>query len=175
MSTDHFDNKQPEKKKNYVELTEQQILKQAKDEITSIQEKLANQRITIDEAKKELQKINERLQAPNLDNNEKNKIWKTFDKLNKLEQNIDENNLKTEVNEIIKSLEKLINLELNNLKFDIQNQKNYIWKWQNSRSADVQQWIKKSKTSIINIIKNATQDSNLIARIIWILMARLNK
>ena len=74
MSTDHFDNKQPEKKKNYVELTEQQILEQAKDEIAPIQENLAKQQITIDEAKKELQKINERLQTSNLDNNEKNEI-----------------------------------------------------------------------------------------------------
>lgn len=173
MPTENFDNKQQEKRKNYVELTELQILEQAKDEITPIQENLANQKITIDEAKKELQKINERLQTSNLDNNEKNEIWKTFDKLNKLEQSIDENNLKTEVNEIIKSLEKLINLELNNLKFDIQNQKNYIRKWQDSRPIEVQKWINQSSQHFAETINEASQDKNWIARAIWKWMQKL--
>ena len=106
MPTENFDNKQQEKRKNYVELTELQILEQAKDEITPIQENLANQKITIDEAKKELQKINERLQTSNLDNNEKNEIWKTFDKLNNLEKDVEEQTLNEEVENIKNLLEK---------------------------------------------------------------------
>lgn len=167
-------NNQPEKRKNSLELTESQILEQAKEEISPIQENLANQRITIDEAKKELQKINERLQSSNIDKEEKAEIWKAFEKLNQLERNVEEQNLSTEVSEIIKTLEKLITLELNNLKFDIQKSQNHIQNWKNSRPIDVQEWIQQSETAINNTIESAAQDSNPIARGIWKLMKWLN-
>ncbi len=167
MSTDHFDNKQPEKKKNYVELTEQQILEQAKDEIAPIQENLAKQQITIDEAKKELQKINERLQTSNLDNNEKNEIWKTFDKLNNLEKDIEEQTLNEEVENIKNLLEILTNKELNNLKSTIKNYKI------NERPIEVQKWINQSSQHFAETINEASQDKNWIARTIWKWMQKL--
>jgi hypothetical protein len=48
--------------KNYEELSESQIFEKAKKELTPIQENLIEKKITIDEAKTELKKINEWLQ-----------------------------------------------------------------------------------------------------------------
>ena len=51
-----------EQPKNYVELTEDQIFDKIKEDLTPIQENLAEKKITINEAKFELKKINEWLQ-----------------------------------------------------------------------------------------------------------------
>jgi hypothetical protein len=51
-----------EKSQNYVELTESQILEKIKKDLNPIQENLAEQKITVNEAKSELKKINEWLQ-----------------------------------------------------------------------------------------------------------------
>jgi hypothetical protein len=47
---------------NYVEQTEDQIIKKIKEDLNPIQENLLEQKITVDEAKSELKKINEWLQ-----------------------------------------------------------------------------------------------------------------
>jgi hypothetical protein len=47
---------------NYDKLTENQIFEKIKEDLTPIQESLSEKKITVDEAKNELQKINERLQ-----------------------------------------------------------------------------------------------------------------
>ena len=140
---------------------------QAKDEIAPIQENLAKQQITIDEAKKELQKINERLQTSNLDNNEKNEIWKTFDKLNNLEKDVEEQTLNEEVENIKNLLEILTNKELNNLKSTIKNYKI------NERPIEVQKWINQSSQHFAETINEASQDKNWIARTIWKWMQKL--
>jgi hypothetical protein len=51
-----------EKSQNYVELTEGQIFEKIKEELNPIQENLAEKKITINDAKSELKKINEWLQ-----------------------------------------------------------------------------------------------------------------
>jgi hypothetical protein len=51
-----------EKSQNYVELTESQIFEKIKNDLNPIQENLAEKKITINEAKSELKKINEWLQ-----------------------------------------------------------------------------------------------------------------
>ena len=66
-----IDNKQP---KNYVELSEHQIFERAKEEISPIQQNLIDKKITIDEAKNELNKINEWLQSSILEESEKVEI-----------------------------------------------------------------------------------------------------
>jgi hypothetical protein len=47
---------------NYEELSESQIFEKAKKELSPIQENLIEKKITIDEAKTELKKINEWIQ-----------------------------------------------------------------------------------------------------------------
>jgi hypothetical protein len=47
---------------NYVELTESQIFEKIKEDLNPIQKNLAEKKITINEAKSELKKINEWLQ-----------------------------------------------------------------------------------------------------------------
>jgi hypothetical protein len=47
---------------NYEELSESQIFEKAKEELSPIQENLIEKKITIDEAKTELKKINEWIQ-----------------------------------------------------------------------------------------------------------------
>ena len=89
-----------EKSQNYMELTENQIFEKIKKDLNPIQENLAEKKITINEAKSELKKINEWLQWTKLENKDKKEIWKAFEKLTKLEKNIDENTLKNEVNEM---------------------------------------------------------------------------
>ena len=86
-----------EQPKNYVELTESQIFDKIKEDLTPIQENLSEKKITINEAKSELKKINEWLQWTKLEERDKKEIWKAFEKLINLEKNIDENALKNEV------------------------------------------------------------------------------
>jgi hypothetical protein len=50
------------KSHNYVELTESQIFDKIKKDLNPIQENLAAKKITVDDAKSELKKINEWLQ-----------------------------------------------------------------------------------------------------------------
>lgn len=147
--------------KNYIELTEDQILKRIKEDLTPIQENLSEKKITINEAKSELIKINERLQSTKLEKNDKKEIWKAFDKLIKLEKNIDENTLKNEVFEIINLLETLTKRDLANLKHSVIKSKNF--KWIENRPSNVQQWIKQSSDNLDLTIDEASKDSNIIA------------
>jgi len=137
--------------KNYVELPEDQLIfKKVKEELDSVQDKLLEKsetKITINEAKSELKKINEWLQWTNLENKDKKEIWKAFEKLIKLEKNIDENTLKNEVDEIIKLVENLTQKDLANLQGDVKKNKRHQKRWQRSnpkRPADVQKWIDES-------------------------------
>jgi len=151
-----------DKPHNHVELTSNQIFKKIKEELSPIQENLSERKITIDEAKSELKKINEWIQWTKLENKDKTEISKAFDKLICLEKNIDENTLNDEVNEIVNLLETLTQRELGNLKSNIQTQK-----YRNrspERPIDVQKWINQSSNELIATIHEASQDKNLIAR-----------
>lgn len=153
-----------EDKRNYVELEERQIFEKIKKDLTPIQENLSEKRITVNEAKSELKKINERLKWTKLEKKDKKEIWNAFEKLIKLEANIDETALKNEVEEIIKIVEKLTKKDLANLKRGIQ-QKN---RRQNpERPAEVQKWINESSDNLIATIHKAAEDENTIARKIW--------
>jgi len=150
-----------EKSQNYVELTESQILEKIKKDLNPIQENLAEQKITVNEAKSELKKINEWLQWTKLENKDKKEIWKAFEKLIKLEKNIDENTLKNEVDEIIKLVEKLTKKDLANLKRWIQQNKQ---RRNPERPDEVQEWIDESSNNLASTINDASKDNNRIAK-----------
>ena len=150
-----------EKSQNYVELTESQIFEKIKEDLDPIQENLTEKKITINEAKFELKKINEWIQWTKLENRDKKEIWKAFEKLIKLEKNIDENALKNELDEIIKLVENLTKNDLANLKWNIQKNKQ---RWNSERSTEVQKWIDDSSNNLVSTINDATKDKNRIAR-----------
>ncbi len=151
-------------------LVESQIFKKIKEELTPIQENLAEKKITIDDAKTELKKINEWIQWTKLEQKDKREIWKVFEKLAKLEQNVDENVLRDEVDEVIKLLENLTRKDLASLKQTIQ-QTNFQWNFE--RPIAVQQWIDMASNNLETTIHEASQDRNPIARKIGERMERL--
>lgn len=144
---------------NYEELSESQIFEKAKEELNPIQENLIEKKITIDEAKSELKKINEWIQWTKLERKDKKEIWKAFEKLMKLEKNIDEITLKNEVDEIINLLSIVTKRDLASLKNNIKSNKSL-----ESRSPEVQDWIEKSSANLDLTIHDATKDKNPIAR-----------
>jgi len=159
-----------EKLLNNEGFVESQIFKKIKEELAPIQENLAEKKITIDDAKTELKKINEWIQWTKLEQKDKTEIWKVFEKLAKLEQNVDENALKDEVDEVIKLLENLTRKDLASLKQTIQ-QTNFQWNFE--RPVAVQQWIDMASNNLETTIHEASQDRNLIARKIGERMERL--
>ena len=159
-----------EQPKNYIELTESQIFEKIKEDLNPIQENLTEKRITVKEAKSELKKINEWIQWTNLETKDKKEIWKAFEKLIKLEKDIDENSLKDEVREIINLVETLTKKDLANLKQWIKQ--NRLWR-NPERPAEVQEWIKESSSNLDQTINDATEDKNPIARKIWERMQKL--
>ena len=167
-----MNNKSENDKKRFdTESSEKQIFEKIKEDLNPIQENLSEKKITVDEARSELKKINEWLQWTNLKTQEKKEIWKAFEKLTKLEKNVDEITLKNEVSEIMKLLEKLTQKDLEKLKQDI--------KWEKyqetiKRPTEVQAWIQKSSKNLDSTINNAAEDKNPIAKRIWKAMKRLN-
>ena len=155
--------------KKHEELSENQIFEKIKKDLSPIQENLSEKKITVDEAKGELKKINEWLQWTNLEQKNKKEIWKAFEKLIKLEQNIDENTLKNEVNEIINLLKVLTKSDLAHLQNSI-IKNNSI----ENRPPEVQEWIKQSSDNLDLTINDAEQDSNPIAKRIGKAMKWLN-
>ena len=160
-----------DKKRFNTESSEKQIFEKIKEDLSPIQENLSEKKITVDEARSELKKINEWLQWTNLKTQEKKEIWKAFEKLTKLEKNVDEITLKNEVSEIMKLLEKLTQKDLEKLKQDI--------KWEKhqetiKRPTEVQAWIQKSSKNLDSTINNAAEDKNPVAKRIWKAMKRLN-
>ena len=167
-----MNNKSENDKKRFdTESSEKQIFEKIKEDLNPIQENLSEKKITVDEARSELKKINEWLQWTNLKTQEKKEIWKAFEKLTKLEKNVDEITLKNEVSEIMKLLEKLTQKDLEKLKQDI--------KWEKhqeiiKRPTEVQAWIQKSSKNLDSTINNAAEDKNPVAKRIWKAMKRLN-
>ncbi len=156
-----------ENSQNYVELTENQIFEKIKEDLNPIQENLAEKKITLNEAKSELKKINERIQWTKLEKKDKKEIWKAFDKLIK---NIDENTLKDEVIEIIKLLNNLTKKDLASLKQNI--------KWSNyeqnpESSIEAQIGREESSENLATTVDDASQDSNIIARTVGSRMKKL--
>ena len=160
--------------KNQAELAENQVFEKIKNDLNPIQENLSEKKITVDEAKSELKKINEWIQWTKLEIKDKKEIWKAFDHLTKLEKDIDETALKNEVNEIINLLETLTKKDLSNLKDNIQKNTHQIHKHLNSgRPAEVQEWLEEASNNLASTIDNASQDSNVIARTIGSRMKKL--
>ncbi len=159
-----------EKLLNNEGFVESHIFKKIKEELAPIQENLAEKKITIDDAKTELKKINEWIQWTKLEQKDKREIWKVFEKLAKLEQNVDENVLRDEVDEVIKLLENLTRKDLASLKQTIQ-QTNFQWNFE--RPIAVQQWIDMASNNLETTIHEASQDRNPIARKIGERMERL--
>jgi len=164
------DNVRKEDNGNYVELQERQILEKIKDDLNPIQEDLLEKKITVDDARYELKKINEWIQWTKLEQEDKKEIWKAFEKLVKLEENIDENLLKDEVEEIIKLVEKLTKKDLVNLKQGIQQ--NHQW-WNPERRIEVQEWINVASNNLNKTINNAAEES-WFSGFVWRMMKRLN-
>ena len=162
---DKIENKNPQ---NYDKLTENQIFERIKEDLTPIQESLSEKKITVDEAKSELQKINERLQWSNLEKKDKKEIWKAFEKLINLEKNIDETALKDEVNEIINLLETLTKKDLANLEKNIK-QKHTSQKFEQESKKETQyssadRWRKDSSDQFNSTVHEAAKDKNPFAR-----------
>ncbi len=153
---------------NYENLSENQIFEKAREELNPIQKDLIDKKITIDEAKSELKKINEWLQWTKLEKKDKKEIWKAFEKLMKLEKSIDEITLKNEVDEIINLLSIVTKKDLDSLKNNIKNIRNL-----ENRSPEVQNWIEKSSANLDLTIHDATKDKNPIARKIGERMEKL--
>ena len=161
--TDKVENS--ENSQNYVELTENQIFEKIKKDLNPIQENLAEKKITVNEAKSELKKINERIQWTKLEKKDKKEIWNAFDKLINLEKNIDESSLKNEVNEIINLLETLTKKDLANLEKNIkqkhttrQSEQRYENETQYLTKAD--EWRKESSNNLEKTVHEAAQDQN---------------
>ena len=161
--------------KDHKNLSENEIFNKIKNELSSIQNKLSEEseeKMTINEAKDELKKINEWLQWSKLESKDKKEIWKAFEKLINLEKNIDENTLKNEVNEVVQLLETRTKWDLANLKHTV------IWSKKfneiQNRSPEVQKWIKESSLALNSTINDASQDSNPIANRAGKMMKRLN-
>jgi hypothetical protein len=57
--------------KNHENLSENEIFEKVKEEITPIQENLSEKRITVEKARDDLQKINERIQSSKLEKKDK--------------------------------------------------------------------------------------------------------
>ena len=150
--------------RNSENLSEKEIFEKIKEDLSPIQENLSEKKITVDEAKSELKKINEWLQWSKLETKDKKEIWKAFEELINLEKNIDENTLKNEVNEIVQLLETLTKRDLAKLKHSVIGSKNFN-EIQN-RPLEVQEWIQKSSESLVATIDDASNDSNIIARTI---------
>lgn len=169
---DKINNK--EKSQNYVELTEKQIFEQIKKELGFVQDKLlekSEKKITVDEAKSELKKINDWIQKTKLEIKDKEKIWDAFEKLSvNLENSIEKNQLKFEFNEIVNLLEKLTKKDLANLKRWIQQNKRQRTP---ERLTEVQRWISESSNNLASTIHDASQDKNSVARKIWQRMEKL--
>ena len=152
--------KEWEQPKNYAELTEGQIFEKIKEDLNPIQESLSDKKITVDEAKSELKKINEWLQWTKLENKDKKEIWKAFEKLINLEKNIDENSLKNEVNEIINLLETLTKKDLANLNREVQ-QNNKQRRIPSERKPGVQEWIDEASDNLRKLSEQ--EDINFVA------------
>ena len=160
--------------KNQAELAENQIFEKIKEDLNPIQENLSEKKITVDEAKNELKKINEWIKWTNLEKKDKKEIWKAFEHLTKLEKNIDETALKNEVNEIINLLETLTKKDLASLKDNIQKNTHQIHEHSNSgRPAEVQKWLEEASNNLASTIDDASQDKNSIAKKIWERMKKL--
>ena len=158
--------------RNSENLSKKEVFEKIKKDLSPIQENLSEKKITVDEAKSELKKINEWLQWSKLETKDKKEIWKAFEKLVNLEKNIDENTLKNEVNEIIQLLEAITKRDLANLKHTVIGSKKFN-EIQN-RPPEIQEWIKESSLALDSTINDATQDSNPIANRTGKIMKRLN-
>ncbi len=167
-----------EQQKNYVELTEDQIFEKIKEDLNPIQESLSDKKITVDETKYELKKINEWIQWAKLENKDKKEIWKAFEKLINLEKNIDENSLKNEVNEIIDLLETLTKKDLANLEKNIK-QKHILWQSEQGYENEIQylakanEWRKESSNNLEKTVHEAAQDQHPWAKKIGERMEKL--
>ena len=149
--------------KNSENLSEKEVFEKIKEDLNPIQENLSEKKITINEAKSELKKINEWLQSTKLEQKDKKELWEAFNKLTKnLEKNVDENNLQTEFKEVINLLETFTNRELSHLKWSISKTNHYT----SERLPEVQEWIEQSSKSLVTTIDEASNDSNIIARTI---------
>ena len=137
-----------ENSQNYINFTEKQIFEKIKEDLNPIQEKL--------------KKINEWLQWTKLENKDKKEIWEAFEKLMKLEKNIDENTLKNEIIEIIKILNNLTKKDLAKLEQSIKWGK-YEPNPENSVE-NAQKWRKESSDKFDLTVREATKDKNLVAR-----------
>ena len=153
--------------KNHEKLVGSEIFEKIKEDLNPIQENLAEKKITVDEAKSELKKIDEWLKWANLEQKEGKDIWKAFEKLIKLEEDVDINTLKDEVDGVINLLENITKGDLANLKNEVRA------KWMKGRPIEVQEWIEESSNDFESTVSNASEDKNPIARKIGKWMKKL--
>ena len=154
---------------DYEELAEWEILEKIKEGLKSIKNKLlktsetSEKEVAIDEAKNELNKINEWIKWTNLKETKKEELWSAFDKLaQNLEQNINQNNLQTEFNEIMSLLEGLTQRDLASLEWDILEWDIKKKQRRNpERPTDVQKWIDESSDNLRKLSEQ--EDDDIVA------------
>lgn len=146
-------------------LEEVDIFKKAQAELEPIQQNLLEKKMTIDEAKQELQQINEWLQWANIENRDKRRLNRAFDKLLKLEENVDELSLKEEVDKIDKLLDKLTKSDLRKLRNEVilaNHGKTSIDRQRIiNRKPDVQEWIAEASNNLVNTVDEAAKESGI--------------
>ena len=77
---------------NHEELSQSEIFEKIKQEIAPLQESLSKKSITVQEVKKQLERINEWIKWTNLEKEKQQKLWSVFNKLNQeLQETTNEN------------------------------------------------------------------------------------
>ena len=164
--------KEWEQQKNYVELTNDMVLKTAKDELNKLQHSFEN----LKKSKKnndKLDKINNLIQKSELDQADKEQFIKALDDLklsieNINNENINAENLKNKFDKITYLLDSLIQKELDNLKNDVRKpwtSNNNKWnQWPPIRPKEVEEGIGKSSEKIPQLIKDAKNDKSWFIR-----------
>jgi len=159
--------KKENKPQNYEDLTEAQKIK---NELNAIHDKLKEDKITIENAQAELNKINESLQKKDIEQSYKELIAEAFDRLtNNLKDN--ENIFKQEIEEIADLVHQATNLVQSTNK-QLSRLKQAMWP--QIRPPKVQAWINESSLALDSTIHDASKDNNPIASRIGNVMKRLN-
>jgi len=146
---------------NHENLPDKKIIDEIKKELEQLQKHFLEKKITANDTKTELQKINKLIQWTTLEQQHKQEIWKIFDQLmNKLEENIDENYLQIKFDEAINLLKRLTQKDLAALKRNIQQ---INFKQSSNRPNEVQQWIYVASNNLETTINDWLNDRNFIA------------
>ena len=168
--------KEWEQPKNYVELTNDMVLKVAKEELNKLQHSFENLKNNAKKSPKnndKLDKINNLIQKSELDQADKEQCIKALDDLKLSIENINNENTNTEnlrnkFDKVTNLLDSLIQKELDNLKNDVRkprtSNRNEWNKRPPIRSKEVEEGLEKSSEKIPELIADAKNDKSWFIR-----------